>query len=87
MDPSACTKGWNKRAIALGAQSDAGVLHFKQKPHAVFGSIRHFHAHRHFAALGELNRVRHQIEQHLAQARRIAAQHSFGVVCQRRRSP
>ena len=53
---------------------DAGVFHFKAQQHERAGIGRTFDAQRDPSTVGKLDRVRHQIDQHLAQVIRIAAQ-------------
>ena len=56
----------------LGFHANPGIAHRKFQGQAVVMVLDHFNLDHHFAGLGELDRVAHQVEQHLAQAARVA---------------
>ena len=58
----------------LGRDADAGVLHLKQHGDLLRGFAQLAGAHQHLAALGELHRVGREVDEHLPEPERIAAQ-------------
>jgi hypothetical protein len=74
VEPSACENAWNRRADCSGTHADAGVGHIEVHLHPLAHALLHPHSDRHLPALGELDRVVHQVGEHLAQAQRIADQ-------------
>jgi hypothetical protein len=60
--------------LLLERDADAGVGHGKGEHLAIALAALAFHPQHHFAVLGELERVAHQIQQHLANAPGVAAQ-------------
>ncbi len=57
---------------SLGGNADAGIAHDDFQQHAARFALDALRADRDLAALGELHRVRDQVEQHLSQPGRIA---------------
>ena len=67
-------EGLEQARQRVGADADAGIAHPAVQLD-VPGVLRgDFHAHRDLAAVGELDRVAAQVDQHLAQPRRVADQ-------------
>ena len=75
VEESACVNDWNSRPMRLRRDADAGVAHRERRAATAVGraaalavTVQHD-----LALLGELHRVGEQVEQHLAQARDVAA--------------
>ena len=62
------------RGEALLGDADAGVLHLDAHRHPIPIALRLLRDARDLAALGELDRVADQVDEHLAQAHRIGAE-------------
>ena len=60
------------RRLFFRRDADAGVAHFEADPRARGSGLAQRDPQCHFAALGELHRVRHQVQQHLTQVVRVA---------------
>jgi hypothetical protein len=71
-------RGGSWWALALLAQTDAAVAHGKDQFVAI-SSTRALHRQRDLAFLGELDRVRQQVQQHLPQPRHVAG-HGHGHI-------
>ena len=65
---------------SLGGDADAGVLDADLEVRLPFGAGEEVHAHRHFALVGELHRIAHQVRHHLAKAEGVSAQPPGGMV-------
>ena len=73
VEPSACSKARNRRSRACRLDADAGVDHARRASAAdALAMRRDRQAQRDAAALGELDGVAEQVDQHLPQAMRIA---------------
>ena len=90
VEPSACVNGWNSFALRRRGKPDAGVLHAESHALAAFADTRFPHHPQHDRTRrGELDGVAQQVEQHLAEPDRVAAQtlRQYGVhVGQQRQS-
>ena len=74
VDESACANGWNSRARCSSRQADAGVGDRDGDLRVAVPERLRAGVQRDAPALGELDRVAEQVEQHLAHAGRIADQ-------------
>ena len=74
VEESACENGVEQPLPVLGSDTDAGVGDLEPDDHALVGPVLELGAEHDLAVLGELHGVRGQVQQHLAQPGRVAAQ-------------
>ena len=67
-------EGLEQAPDLLRAHADAGVGHREFERHAAVVALQQFDRHDDFAALGELDGVAGEVDQHLSQAQRVAHQ-------------
>ena len=74
VEESACENGVEEALGVRHVDADAGVGDLEPDHHAVGAGVLQLGAEHDLALLGELHRVRGQVQQHLAQSGRVAAQ-------------